>query len=100
MLARENLRGKTEGFDKDVPARELILEEELLNETDLMADSPEAGEAYKVSRPAAVAEPVLHEQKEHSRTDTEAGQKLLAIIKLKQSGDTSWETELELFKEI
>jgi hypothetical protein len=37
--------------------------------------------------------------KARTRTDSELEQRLLAIIKLKQSGNESWKTELELFKE-
>ena len=38
------------------------------------------------------------EMKARTRTDSMLEQKLLAIIKLKQSGDETWKTELELFK--
>ena len=81
------------------PAREFILEEELMDEADLMADSPDASAFSKVARPAVVGETAAGEAKARVRADSELEQILQAIIKLKQSGDESWKTELESFKE-
>ena len=98
QYVRDDLQGKGERTDKDSPMRELQLEEELMDEVDLMADSPEATNFSTVARPAVVGETTASEMKARTRTDSEAEQILQAIIKLKQSGDESWKTELELFK--
>ena len=81
------------------PAREQILEEAVMDEVDLMTAAPQAGAISKQARPAVATEPLAGEVKSRARTETEAEQRLLAIIKLKQDGDDSWETELESFRE-
>jgi hypothetical protein len=57
------------------------------------------GKSQREDKDAAVAEPPVNELKARTRTSTEAEQKLLDIISLKQSGDERWKTELESFKE-
>jgi hypothetical protein len=99
LYVRDDLQGKSERTDKDTPTRELQLEEELVDETDLMADSPEVSNFYEVASPALVGETATSEMKAQVRTDSEAEQILQAIIKLKQSGNESWKSELESFKE-
>jgi len=95
----DSLNGKTDSVDKDAPARELMLEEELMDELDLMVASPQAGAVSKQVQAAIVAEPAASAEKARARTDSEAEQRLLDIIRLKQNGDARWETELELFRE-
>ena len=99
LYVRDDLKGKGERSDKDAQARELLLEEELMDEADLMADSPGDSAFSKAARRAVVGETAAGEAKSRLRTDSELEQELQAIIKLKQSGDESWKTELELFKE-
>lgn len=86
-------------LDKDAPARELIHEEALMQEADLMSDSPAASALSTAASPAVVGEIAASETKARVSTGSEAEQMLQAIIKLKQSGNESWKTELELFKE-
>ena len=93
LYVRDDLQGKGERSDKDTQERELQLEEEL------MADSPEASNFSKVASPAVVGETAASEMKARVRADSEVEQILQAIIKLKQSGDESWKTELEFFRE-
>jgi hypothetical protein len=92
----DSLQGKTDSDANETPAKESMLEETMMDEADLRADSPQAGVISKQTRPAAIAE--ASEMKARVRTDSEIEQKILDIIKLKQSGDETWKTELETFK--
>ena len=94
----DDAAGKTDSDDKDAPAMELTLEEALMDEVDLMSAAPQAGAISKQSSPVVVTEPAASEVKSRARTESEAEQRLLTIIKLKQDGDDSWATELESFK--
>lgn len=99
---RAGLLGKTDRVDKDAPARELMLEEELRDEVDAMVASPQTATVAKEAFSARVAEPAAIVEKARARTDwtdSEAEQRLLDIIKLKQDGNERWETELKLFME-
>lgn len=84
---------------RSMPARELMLEEELMDEVDAMVASPQTATVAKEAFSATVAEPAANAEKARARTDSEAEQRLLEIIKLKQNGNERWETELELFRE-
>lgn len=84
---------------RSMPARELMLEEELMDEVDAMVASPQTATVAKEAFSATVAEPAAFAEKARARTDSEAEQRLLEIIKLKQNGNERWETELELFRE-
>ena len=95
LYVSDDTQGKGERSDKDVPARELIIEEELMDE----ADSPETSVISTMPRPAVLGETATSEAKTQVKTDSELEQRLLAIIKLKQSGNETWKTELESFKE-
>ena len=99
LYVRDDLQGKGERTDKDIPMRELQLEEEPMDEADTMADSPEVSNFTTVASPTQVGETAASEMKARVRTDSEAEQILQAIIKLKQSGNETWKTELESFKE-
>ena len=99
LYVSDDTQGKGEESDKDAPGKELILEEELMDEADLMADSPEAAAFSTMPRPAVLGETATSETKVQVKTDSELEQRLLAIIKLKQSGNETWKTELESFKE-
>ena len=98
-IAREKLLGISPGEDKDFVVTELLQDEALLEEADVVADSAHAGAISKQTRPAAVVKPLENELKARTRTSSEAEQKLLDIISLKQSGNARWRTELESFKE-
>ena len=99
LYVSDDMQDKGERSDKGTPAKELILEEELMDEADSMADSPEAGAFSTMPRPAVLGETATSEAKAQGKTDLELEQRLLAIIKLKQSGNETWKTELESFKE-
>ena len=99
LYVRDDLQGKGERTDKDTPIGELQLEEQLMDEADLMADSPEVSNFTTVASPAVVGETAASEMKTRVRINSEMEQILEAIIKLKQSGNETWKTELESFKE-
>jgi len=99
LYVSDDMQGKGERSDKGTLAKELILEEELIDEADSMADSPEASTFSTMPRPAVLGETATSEAKAQVKTDLELEQRLLAIIKLKQSGNETWKTELESFKE-
>lgn len=99
LYVRDDLNGKSELSDKDNPARELILEEELMEEVDFLEDSADTSAFSKVISPDVAGETTAGAAKARIGSDSELDQKLLAIISLKQSGDEGWKTELELFKE-
>ena len=88
-----------EQADQDTTKTGLMQEEVLLDEADSAADAPQAGVVSKIALPAAVSEPGEGDVKDRARTEPEAERQLLAIIRLKQSGDESWRTELESFQE-
>lgn len=99
----ESRKVKTDRTDKDAianePANESKIEELRVGEADLMADAPEVEEIYKQSRPAAIAAPMASEAEAPADNESEIEQKLLSILKLKQSGDEAWITELAKFKQ-
>ncbi len=70
-----------------------------MDEADFMANTPQAAGIIEPSDPVVAAKPEVSEKKARGRTDSEAEQRLLTIMELKQSGNETWKTELELFKE-
>lgn len=96
---QESVREKREFVDRDAEISGELQEEVARDEADMMVDVLKVEANYKMSLPGVVAEPVLGEAE--TQVDDESGieQELLAIIKLKQAGDSQWTTELELFKE-
>ena len=99
MSAQDSLKVKTDRADNDAAGNAPLLEESLMDEADLIADTPELEVIARQSRPAAVAAPAASEFGASVEIDPETEQKLLAIISLKQSGDEAWITELEKFKQ-
>jgi len=97
MSARDSLAGKSEYADPDTLTVDMMQEEVMLDEASSMAVSPQAGAVSKVALPAAVSDPGEGDAKKDARMESEAEQKLQAIIRLKQSGDETWRTELESF---
>jgi hypothetical protein len=89
--AQDSLQAKSEPVDQDKEAGELMLEEALLDETDFMSNAPVLDKASRQAAPAGAR------ARKHSQTEAE--QELLAIIKLKQTGNPSWETALKSFME-
>jgi hypothetical protein len=99
LRAQEGLLEKYESLDQDAEVSGILQEEIASDEADLMLDTLKTDAAYEMSQPRAVEEPVLGEAE--SRVNEKPGieQELLAIIEMKQAGDSQWITELELFKE-
>jgi len=95
----EKLQGKSQREDKDEVISGLLQQEVLLDESDAVVDSSQAGIISKQTHTAVVTDPTEGDLKTRTGTNTEAEQRLLAIIKLKQSGNVMWITELESFKE-
>ncbi len=99
MYAQDSLDNKKDSADNDVSGNVPVLEESLMDEADLMADTPELQVIAKEFRPATVAAPATSKIGASVEMDSVIEQKLLAIIKMKQSGDEAWITELEKFKQ-
>ena len=98
MYAQDSLDAKKDSADNDASDNAPVLEESVMDETDLMADTPELEVIAKKLRPAAVAAPAASEIGASFAIDPAIEQKLLAIISLKQTGNEAWITELEKFK--
>ena len=98
MYAQDSLDAKKDNADNDASGDAPVLEESVMDEADLIADTPELEVIAKKLRPAAVAAPAASEFGASLEIDPMIEQKLLAIISLKQTGDEAWITELEKFK--
>ena len=99
MYAQDSLDAKKDSTDNDASGNAPILEESLMDEADLIADTPESEVIAREFRPAAVAAPAASKIGASVEIDSEIERKLLDIINLKQSGDEAWITELEIFKQ-
>lgn len=95
----EDLRATTDSIDKDITINELAVEEVLVDEAGLAADTPEITDERKQPRAAAVSAAPAAEFKVPVEDVDEIEQQLLAIMKMKASGDETWLTELALFKQ-
>lgn len=95
----EGLKAKRDSADKDTTANESVAEEVLVDEADLIVDAPEVENIDRPSRPATIAASIASEAEVQADNVSEIEQKLLTIIKLKQSGDEAWITELAMFKQ-
>jgi hypothetical protein len=95
----DSLDAKKDSTDDDASGNAPVLEESLMDEADLIADTPELEVIAREFRPAAVAAPALSKISTSVEIDSEIEQKLLTIIQLKQSGDEAWIIELEKFKQ-
>lgn len=96
--AQDSLQAKPGRVDNDTSGNELKLEEAVMDEADLMADTAEFEAVSKQSRTAEVTDPAINQVAVPAESDAEIEQRIRAIISLKQSGDKAWITELELFK--
>ncbi len=99
LYVQDSLDDKKDSADNDASGNAPVLEESLMDEAELIADTPELEVIAKEFRPAAVAAPAASKIGASVGIDSEIGQKLLTIIKMKQSGDEAWITELEKFKQ-
>jgi|GEM_PF-959335 len=101
--AQDSLQAKRDRVDNDTSGNELKLEEAMMDEADLMADTAESEAVSKQSRAAEVTDPAINQvavpAENDAEIDAEIEQRLQAIISLKQSGDKAWIAELELFKQ-
>jgi len=95
----EDLKTRRDSANKDVTASEPVAEEQLSDEIDLIADAPEVENIVIPARPATIAASIASEAEPEADYDSEVEERLLTIIKLKQSGDELWITELALFKQ-
>ena len=90
---------KREDADKDDSISNMLEEEIMMDEADLLSESPPSTAAAMQVAPATVAAPVISSMKSRGRVDLTIEQELLTIIELKQSGDETWAAELESFIE-
>lgn len=95
----EGLQAKTDSADKDTAAKEPVVEEIRVDEAELMADTPAVEDMRKQSRPAAIAAARSTEAEVPAEEVDQIEQKVMAIMKMKASGDEAWITELALFKQ-
>lgn len=96
---QDDRQAKTDSADKDAAINEPALEEVLMDETEQVVETQAYDVISKQSRPAAAAITSIRESEVPADIDPEVEQRLLEIIKLKQSGDESWISELALFKQ-
>ena len=98
-FVRKDPRAETDRVEKDESINEPLVEEYLVDEAELAADHPGAETFAGQALPAAVSESKMNEAETATVQDPEIERQLLAIIKLKQSGDEAWISELELFRQ-
>ncbi len=94
---QESVPAKTDSVDADATRNEAVLGEPLADEAHLVVDKPEAVRLSKRARDDVEAEYVAGEAGVDA--ETEIGSILQNIIRLRESGDKAWVTELELFKQ-
>ena len=97
--ARKIRQAKPDSTDEDLSGNRPTSEEQLLDDATLASDSPELEVISKQSQPTAITAGLAEEVDKLTEANAEIEQQLQAIVLLKQSGDTAWETELERFKE-
>lgn len=96
---RESKRTAGESSDKDAGVSVSVEEEIASDEKDLMDDSLAAGAKFELNVSSQLPEPAKSDAGKRAKTNSDVQQKLLEIIKLKQSGDETWKKALESFKE-
>jgi len=99
MSVQDSQSVKSDRIDSDAAIREMVVEEPAMDEVDLSGDVSELQLMSKRSQPAAVAAMAPEDAESLSETDAEIEKLLLSIIKLKQSGDEAWITQLNSFKQ-
>jgi len=95
----EQLQVRADNEDRDITADEPAVEEVIVVEADSIPDAPVAKDLRKQSQASAIVFPAAAEAETTAETDDEIEQQLLAIMKMKESGDEAWLTELALFKQ-
>jgi hypothetical protein len=91
-------QAKTDNADRDASSNEPVLEEALLDEAVPIDERREREVISRQSRPATAVITAVSETETSAETDPEIEQRLQEIISLKQSGDETWSTQLELFR--
>lgn len=99
LSAKDASLGKTDSDNRETSATSMEPQELMKDEADMSADLPEIEMLPSEPYPAATARSMSSEMETANETNIEAEQKLQAIIELKQNGNETWKTELELFKE-
>jgi len=79
---------------------ESLSEENMNDPTDTIIDTQESDQIYRQAAPMAAAGLSSSEKQvqQNASPETQIEQDLLAIIRLKQSGDAAWKSALERFK--
>jgi hypothetical protein len=90
---------KNEYTDKDDVSLDFLPEEVMMDEADVLTESPPVDAVSRQMAPATVAEPASSAVKARHRMDSTIEQELHAIIELKNAGDETWLTQLEAFAE-
>jgi len=90
---------KNEHADKDDVAVRYLQEEIMMDEADVLTESPPLDAVSIQMAPATAAEPASSAAKARHRMDSTSEQELQAIIELKNAGDETWLTQLEAFVE-
>jgi hypothetical protein len=85
--------------DKDTVTSGLNAEDIAVDEEDLMADTPLTGVMDELELSGQLPEPAKSEALERAKKDPDAERRLAEIISLKQSGDETWKTALQSFRE-
>lgn len=99
VYAQDSLPAKSDSTGSDADIREMIVDESMMDDVDLAGDDPGSGIISKQLQPAAVAAMPATGFETSAETDADIEKRLLSIIKLKQSGDQAWITELNRFKQ-
>lgn len=95
----EGTRAKKDRADKDMTADAFTVEEILLDEAEPATDTREIEKVRQQSLPAAIAAAPAAAAGAPAEKVDEIEQILSAIIKLKESGNEAWITELASFKQ-
>lgn len=90
---------KNDHADKDDMAVRNLQEEIMMDEANVLTESPPIDAVSRQMAPATIAEPASNAAKARYRTDSIIEQELQAIMELKNAGDETWLTKLEAFVE-
>jgi hypothetical protein len=96
---QESLHDSALRVDEDTFSSKLLKEELSEEEVELNHEIAGPETASGMVQPTTVAEPGAIESKLQTDKKTDVEKILMGILKLKQNGDESWETELRQFKE-
>ena len=99
MYVEDSLQVKSDIADSDAAVGERVLEESLSDEGNLAVDAPKLKIISKQSQAAAVSALPAKDAEAPTVTDADIEKLLLSIIKLKQSGDETWISQLNSFRQ-